>query len=145
MTDVPSWADGLSYLDAQYILNQAEPSQADTYFFEEEGEMGKVKGRNAGFYITGKKGFHIQFVNGWTISVQFGPGNYCNNYPLDIGEDDEKAGERGSPDAECAVWGGDGKMIQLPGWNDNVHGNMVPADVLELLVWAAEQEEISND
>ena len=40
---------------------------------------------NAGFYITGKKGFHITFENGWTVSVQFGPGNYCDNYDCGIG------------------------------------------------------------
>ncbi len=28
---------------------------------------------DAGFRITGKKGFHVTFENGWTVSVQFGP------------------------------------------------------------------------
>ena len=32
-----------------------------------------------GFKITHGKGFHITFENGWTISVQFGFGNYCAN------------------------------------------------------------------
>lgn len=26
-----------------------------------------------------EKGFHITFANGWTVSVQFGRGNYCEN------------------------------------------------------------------
>ncbi len=34
---------------------------------------------NPGFYITGGKGFHISFPNGYTMSVQFGPGDYCEN------------------------------------------------------------------
>jgi len=33
----------------------------------------------AGFNISAKKGFQITFRNGWTASVQFGLGNYCNN------------------------------------------------------------------
>ena len=28
---------------------------------------------------TENKGFHLTFTNGYTISVQFGSGNYCNN------------------------------------------------------------------
>lgn len=32
------------------------------------------------FRITESKGFHMQFANGWTVSVQFGPGNYGDNY-----------------------------------------------------------------
>ena len=26
-------------------------------------------------------GFHIDFPNGWTVSVQWGAGHYCDNYP----------------------------------------------------------------
>ena len=29
--------------------------------------------------ITGAKGFQMTFENGWTVSVQFGYGNYCAN------------------------------------------------------------------
>ena len=31
------------------------------------------------FKITDGKGFHIQFSNGYVVSVQFGGGNYCDN------------------------------------------------------------------
>lgn len=31
------------------------------------------------FKITEGRGFHITFANGYTISVQFGIGNYCTN------------------------------------------------------------------
>jgi len=34
--------------------------------------------------ICNNKGFHIKLKNGWTISVQFGVGNYCENYDNDI-------------------------------------------------------------
>lgn len=30
------------------------------------------------FRSTENKGFQLTFANGWTISVQFGKGNYCN-------------------------------------------------------------------
>ncbi len=33
--------------------------------------------------ICRNKGFHIKFKNGWIVSVQFGWGNYCNNYNND--------------------------------------------------------------
>lgn len=32
------------------------------------------------FRITRGKGFHVSFPNGYTVSVQFGPGNYCDHY-----------------------------------------------------------------
>ena len=31
------------------------------------------------FKICQGKGFHMTFENGWTISVQWGPMNYCDN------------------------------------------------------------------
>ena len=33
-----------------------------------------------GFKSSRNKGFHMTFKNGWTVSVQFGWGNYCENY-----------------------------------------------------------------
>jgi hypothetical protein len=90
----------------------------------------------SGFRITGKKGFHITFENGWTISVQFGPGNYCDNYGKNIGLDNERCGDEGSSNAECAIWGPDGDMITLP-TGDEVTNRSTPAEVLELINMAA--------
>ncbi len=74
-----------------------------------------------GFRITSAKGFHITFSNGWTISVQFGPGNYCENYYADISrEGNTDAGEKGSATAETAYWGPDGNMVEEDG--DSVQG-----------------------
>ena len=92
-----------------------------------------------GFSITGKKGFHISFANGYTVSVQFGPGNYCDNYDRGIGREDELCGKEGSTTAECAVWAADGEMISYRDWGDSVGARLNPADVLELLNWAAQQ------
>ena len=92
------------------------------------------------FKITRKHGFHITFENGYTVSVQFGPGNYCDNYDMEIGIDSEIAGENGSTTAECAVWASDGALICYEDWGgDSVSNRSTPAEVLELLVWAATQ------
>ena len=100
-----------------------------------------------GFYITGKKGFHVVFANGYTVSVQFGPGNYCENYDARIGEEDEECGKKGSFTAECAVWPKGGPMLEYGDWGNTVSNRSTPAEVLELLNWAAsqpQQEEITQ-
>ena len=99
----------------------------------------KMSNKGPGFYITGKKGFHFVCENNWTISVQFGPGNYCANYARSIGKDDEACGKDGSPTAECAVWGPDGEMVEYKGWGDSISNRSTPKQVLELLNWAASQ------
>jgi len=92
------------------------------------------------FRITGKKGFHVSFDNGYTVSVQFGPGNYCDNYSREIGRDEEACGKDGSSTAECAVWNASGVMLKQRGWNDTVRGHMNAEQVLKLLAWAAKQK-----
>ena len=92
------------------------------------------------FKITSKKGFHITFENNYTVSIQFGPGNYCDNYDREIGEEEEASGRDGSTTAECAVWQGEGKLIHRREWGgDSVTNRSAPAEVLELLNWAASQ------
>ena len=93
-----------------------------------------------GFRITGKRGFHVGFENGYVVSVQFGPGNYADNYDMEIGREDEEAGKIGSTTAECAVWKPDGEMVQpFDRWNNIVSNRSTPAEVLELLNWACAQ------
>ncbi len=92
------------------------------------------------FKITGGKGFHITFENGYTVSVQFGPGNYCDNHDKEIGRDDGSSGETGSTTAECAVWARNRKMIKRVGWSDTVNGYMTSDDVLKLMNWASKQK-----
>ena len=90
------------------------------------------------FRITSKKGFHITFENDYTVSVQFGPGNYCDHYNRNIGEDEARCGEDGSTTAECAVWGEDGEMLDYGGiTSGGVSNRSTPAEVLTLLVWAS--------
>ena len=95
------------------------------------------------FCICGGKGFHIRFDNGWTVSVQFGPGNYCDNYDMQIGRDDKKAGEQGSRNAECALIDPEGNLIHRNEWGDSVSSRSTPADVLALLNEAASKPNVS--
>ncbi len=97
-----------------------------------------------GFSITGEKGFHITFENGFTVSVQFGPGDYCDNYDRDW-EETAKCGEEGSFTAECAVWPQQGHMLKYGDWGDAISNRSTPAEVLELLNWAASQEKESDN
>ena len=99
----------------------------------------------SGFRITGKKGFQITFENEYTVSVQFGPGNYCDNYGRRIGHEDEDCGKEGSSTAECAVWGRGGDLIDYPKWEgDTVSNRSSSSEVLALLNWAAEQPPVSD-
>ena len=84
------------------------------------------------FSISGGKGFQIQFENGWTASVQFGPGNYCDNY-APLGRDDEKAGREGSRNAECALIDPDGNLVCREEWGGSVSNSSTPTEVLALL------------
>ena len=64
------------------------------------------------------KGFHITFPNKWTISVQFGPDNYCNDYwdnNLDFREPERQL-KWTSPDAEVAIWHDHRSMFEPEGW-----------------------------
>lgn len=79
------------------------------------------------FKITDNKGFHITFENGWTISVQFGPANYCENYDEPLSDEDRIAsGKRGSKTAEVAWWKEKGQLEGPEGWQ-------TPAQVLAII------------
>jgi len=43
-----------------------------------------LKGKNMTISIVGHKGFQIALSNGITVSVQFGPGNYCERREEDF-------------------------------------------------------------
>jgi hypothetical protein len=95
-----------------------------------------------GFKITDGKGFHMTFENGYTVSVQWGGGNYCDNYDEEIGGDRNAVGKKGCRDAEVAVWGQDGDLIDHPDFGgDTVGARFTVARVLELMIWAASQSQ----
>jgi hypothetical protein len=104
--------------------------------------------------ITDGKGFGMSFANGWGVSVQFGYGNYADNYDGPDGrrmddwrEMNRLCGEAGSHTAECAVFDPSGEMIkELPefmfkdqDYRDMVSNRSSVAQVLQLLNWAASQ------
>jgi hypothetical protein len=64
------------------------------------------------FAITSHKGFQITFENGCTISVQFGPGNYCQNRSADFNAPMEKSRWK-SVDAEVAILLPNGDFYQI--------------------------------
>ena len=59
------------------------------------------------FTVTAGKGFHITFSNGWTASVQWGWGNYCENRSDGSAiawEGSTAPSDISSATAECARW-----------------------------------------
>lgn len=108
-----------------------------------------------GFRITSGKGFHMSFRNGYSVSVQFGRGNYGDNYemgmdlrtPEDFIAADRAAGERGSMTAEVAVFGpnldenGRAEMLALDMFDGvTVGARWRPDEVVSLMWWAMHQE-----
>jgi hypothetical protein len=92
------------------------------------------------FRITHGKGFYFGFENGWGVSVQFGPGNYAENYDMNIGKDNELAGQQGSRNAECAIITPEHEVFAHPNFDgDTVKGYCTPDQVMELLSWAQKQ------
>lgn len=92
-----------------------------------------------GFLSTMRKGFHMTFPNGLTVSVQWGAGNYCDNrFPKDMDFTFSKDAE--SDTAEVAVIDQDGKFIDPQQFfcydinsDGNVAGYFTPTQVVELL------------
>jgi hypothetical protein len=58
-------------------------------------------------------GFQMTFENGYTISVQFGFGNYCEN---------RFQSRTACNDAEIAVFVKEGNCIKLPSFDNDVKG-----------------------
>ena len=65
---------------------------------------------------TNNKGFRMTFENGWTISVQFGYGNYCDNNRHPEGFNfSTKQDIVNSSNAEIAIWDKDGEWFDFGG------------------------------
>jgi len=72
------------------------------------------------FIATHNKGFQMKFENGFSISVQWGPGNYCEKKNTDFHAPmKDKFWE--SISAEIAIFDKDGGLVQC-GTHDNVSG-----------------------
>ena len=91
-----------------------------------------------------QKGFQTTFPNGFTVSVMFGAGNYCERRDshLEVGDTVKVWSEHNSQDAEIAVIGPDGEFVTgFPGCPDcdQVRGWVTPSEMLEVMNWAASQ------
>lgn len=83
--------------------------------------------------INDNKGFQITFDNGYTVSVQFGPGNYGTNYNLSFVENMDKP--MTATTAETALIAPDGSFVAYK--DDDVQGYQTVNDILALLNYAA--------
>lgn len=92
------------------------------------------------FSITGGKGFQLTFPNGWTASVQWGAGNYCENYNVMEYENpfriDEKLMRYQSQTAEIAAWDADGVWYKFDS-GDTVKGYVHTKDITGFLAMVA--------
>jgi hypothetical protein len=90
----------------------------------------KMTNRSHGFGATQNKGFYTTFENGWSISVQWGPGNYCDrhsigNYNAPMETDN---GAWTSDTAEIAIIHDETETWYSFG-NDTVLGHQTPDEV----------------
>ena len=67
------------------------------------------------FIATNNKGFQMKFKNGFAISVQWGPGNYCGVKGADFGAA-MKTDFWESTSAEIAVFDKEGEFISINGY-----------------------------
>ena len=98
------------------------------------------------FSANQNKGFNITFPNGWTVSVQFGPYNYCDHYDTEADFDaPSKVEVWKATTAEVAAWiksnGNSYDDIWYNFGDDEVKGYMSPKEVLEFMNMIASKEE----
>ena len=97
-----------------------------------------------GFGISQGKGFHVTFENGWTVSVQFGPHNYCSNRSEIAGDYHEPVKRDGiaywesqrSNNAEIAAWDANGAWYVFnpeDEFSETVKGWVSPDEVLAFM------------
>jgi hypothetical protein len=84
-----------------------------------------------GFCAVGNRGFRMTFKNGWSISVQWGPGNYISDRSRDL-DGPQKNELWPSVNAEIAIFQPDGEWHRPEGedWSDDVKGWVTPDEVL---------------
>ena len=97
------------------------------------------------FQITNHKGFRMGFKNGFEISVQWGPGNYCERKDEDFNKPQEERFWE-SRTAEIAIFDSkDDSMITLS--ENNVDGWLTPdkvAKVITMVSLAKTKNEITE-
>jgi hypothetical protein len=82
------------------------------------------------FDITMNKGFHMKFDNGFSVSVQWGSGNYCSNRASSVKFGDPVPA---STTAEVAAFDPAGNLIHLSEGDGFVMGYMSADRVLAFM------------
>ena len=120
-------------------------SEHDKAYIEKFQPKGvKKMSKEKGFCITDGKGFHMAFKNGNEISVQWGPGNYCDNRRSTFGKQ-RNVEFYESDTAEIAVLNSKGEWLtreiaKKAGFgkiNDDVMGYLSADDVLRIMIETA--------
>ncbi len=93
------------------------------------------------FLATNNKGFRMTFENGFEISVQWGPGNYCEKRDADFGLS-EKSKFWESCSAEIAIFYKDDSMVSLG--QDTVEG-WVSADQVAKVIAIVQSAKTKNE
>jgi len=105
--------------------------------------------------ICDNKGFHLDLPNGVTVSVQLGPGNYCDSDCSNAAFDAPKKAidsddHWGSDTAECAAYvtGSNLAWVAVPGYTDaggdDVCGYMNVSQVLDFINRASLLNPVAN-
>lgn len=95
------------------------------------------------------RGVQMTFPNGWTVSVMWGPGNYCmNQYDRPLAPQHMEDGTipaYASTDAEVAAWRYEkGKRIWHNFGYDTVSGWLSPLEVVAFMAQVAEGRDLNT-
>lgn len=88
--------------------------------------------------ICDNKGFHMRFENGWTISVQFGAGSYCDNYSASIKDYGKKPSQSNNAEVWCWDESGNKKYPEEP------TNRSSPEEILKIMNHISNIKEVSK-
>jgi hypothetical protein len=98
------------------------------------------KQNHKNFSITMNRGFQMMLPNGYIVSIQFGPVNYCDNRDFSTVTAVPTGVAYSCNNAETAVFHSVTDEWVRPPWDeggDTVQGWQSPEDVVKLIAWAA--------
>ena len=99
------------------------------------------------FASSHNKGFRMTFENGFSISVQWGVGNYCEKKDSGQWDESTKHDYWDSNSAEIAVFGKDGEFITITDYPDVIAGWLSTdkvAKCITIIQSATTEEEIET-
>lgn len=107
------------------------PSSVEVLLDEQVLDMGSIREPYA------RCGTHLHFDNGWTLSVQWGTGNYCDNRNFGGALNGAAAAGqhnfRKCPNAEILLFHLEREVTYALGEYDDVRGWITPTEVLAML------------